>query len=235
MGEALFWYPLCTNSVEIYSNSHWAPVPAKILSHLGHFTERSCFVTQRGETDGEETNTEMSLIRVFFFLAFSLFSPLHGLSHSLCVYPASRFRQCGWLWIHLSLLLLAFLSLLSFVIPSIIETSHPPLLPIRSPNPTPGPAQAPGPLPPPRELNYVWWDPVRRRIRHSLDHDLHNPCSPEHPMWLPSVRADVPTCTHMKPCQKRRQYSQWNVQTLAQTFDFNGDGRAHTHTRWTRW
>lgn len=118
----------------------------------------------------------------FFFLAFSLFSPLHGLSHSLCVYPASRFRVCGWLWIHLSLLFLAFICLLSFVIPSIIETSHPPLLPIRSPNPTPGPARAPGPLPPPRELNYVWWDPARRRIRHSPDHDLHNPCSPEHPM-----------------------------------------------------
>lgn len=62
---------------------------------------------------------------------------------------------CGWLWIHLCLLFFAFISQLSFMIPSIIETSHPPLLPVRSQNPTSSPAQAPGPLPPPRELNYV--------------------------------------------------------------------------------
>lgn len=77
--------------VEVYPYSHWAPVPAKILSHLGCFTERSCFVTQ-GETDGEEANTEMSLVCVIF-IAFSLFSPLHGLSDSLCVYTVS---PCMW-------------------------------------------------------------------------------------------------------------------------------------------
>ena len=88
MGEALFWYPLCTNPVEVYPNSHWAPVPAKILSHLGHFTERSCFVTQGEETDGEEANTEMSLVRVFFFFfsfRFPSFLPCMACHiHSAC-------------------------------------------------------------------------------------------------------------------------------------------------------
>lgn len=79
------------NPVEVHPNSHWAPVPAKILSHLGYFTERSCFVTQ-GETEGEEANTEMSLVPVdlfFIYCIFPLFSLAWLVGCTLCVPSAS--------------------------------------------------------------------------------------------------------------------------------------------------
>lgn len=70
---ALFWYCLHRDPIEVYLNSHWAPVLAKILSDLRYFTERSCLVTQ-GETDGEEASKEVSLALVFIALTpvFSL-------------------------------------------------------------------------------------------------------------------------------------------------------------------
>lgn len=164
-------------------------MPAKILSHLGNFTERSCFVTQ-GETDGEEANTEMSLVCVIF-IAFSLFSPLYGLSDSLYVYTVS---PCMWVAVPPQNPVSSLLSLASsppwshLLLKPAIQPSS---LCSPKPNPKPSPAQAPGPLPPPWELNYVCRDPVRWRIHHSPDRDLYNPCSPEHLMWLPWVRGQM--------------------------------------------
>lgn len=191
MRWALFWYCLYTNPVEAYPNSHWAPVPAKILSHLGYFTERSCFVTQ-GETDGEEANTEMCIVRAFYctFPLFSLAWLVRSTQseYTSSVFPPVNVGGCGSTS--------HFPSLPPSAIPP--PWSHLLLKPVNhpsslcSPNSAPSPAHAPGPpAPSPRELNYIWW--LRRRNR--LSRDLHNPCSPEHPMWLPCMWADVPTCT----------------------------------------
>lgn len=94
---------------------------------------------------------------------------------------------CG-LWSHLSLYFTASISHLCFMIPSIIETSRSALFPA-FPKPSPGPG-----TPAPTmgvELCMVGFS--EQRIRHRLSHDLHNPCSPEHPMWLPCMQADIPT------------------------------------------
>lgn len=137
MRWVLFWYCLYTDPVEVYPCSHRAPLPAKILSRLGNFTERSCFVTQGGKRMVKKP-TLRCLLSVLFLLPFPSFHPCMACQiHSL---RAHRLHACGWLWIPLSLLSLAFISHLSFMIPSIIETSHPPLLPaLPKPKPSPGP------------------------------------------------------------------------------------------------
>lgn len=60
--------------------------------HIWDASLRDHALWPRGKPDGEEANTEMSLVCVIF-IAFSLFSPLHGLSDSLCVYTVS---PCMW-------------------------------------------------------------------------------------------------------------------------------------------
>lgn len=93
MSYPLLWCCLYTNPVEDYPHSHWARVPARLLSHLGYFIERSCSVTQ-GEMEGEEANTEMSLVCYFFFFYycfFPLFSPPHPVTFTL-----DLASQCIW-------------------------------------------------------------------------------------------------------------------------------------------
>lgn len=167
MSYPLLWCCLYTNPVEDYPHSHWARVPARLLSHLGYFIERSCSVTQ-GEMKGEGANTEMSLV-CYFLLFFSLFSPLHILSHSLWIWP-----QCIWVAMDPHYPHSPFHFLLSSAIsPSWSHLLLKPVAPLLKL--TQSPAQATGPLLPPQELNYAWWDPGRRRIRYSLDRDLHYP------------------------------------------------------------
>lgn len=116
---------------------------------------------------------------VFFNCVFLLFL-LAILSDPLSMYAASPpnpdFCSCGWLQTHLSPP--SFISHLSFMIPSIIETGRPaPSSFLMLPEPqTPSRVQALGLLPPPQDLNYAWCVSVRRRILR----DLHNPCSLEH-------------------------------------------------------
>lgn len=130
----------------------------------------------------EQANTGVPLF--CYLIAFLLFLPLRGLSDVLRVSTKPPPHVRGP-WIHLCLPAPAFISGLSFMITSIIETSRSPPPP-RVPQ-TPNRVQAPGPLPSPQELNYVWCISVRRRILR----DLHNPCSPEHLMQLPCTRTHI--------------------------------------------
>lgn len=86
MGEALFWYPLCTNPVEVYPNSHWAPVPAKILSHLGHFHGEIMLCDPEGRNGWRRSqHWDLSHPCFFFFLRFPSFLPCTACHiHSAC-------------------------------------------------------------------------------------------------------------------------------------------------------
>lgn len=112
--------------------------------------------------------------------------------HLRSVYMCSISPPC--MWVAVDPAFSAFISHLSFMILSIIETSQSPLLPA-----LPKPSPCPGTPAPTMGVELCMVGSVRRRIRHSLSRDLHNPCSPEHPTWHPCMRADIPHMhTHAK-------------------------------------
>lgn len=130
----------------------------------------------------EETMVKEPTLRclMFFFncvfLLFLLANLVRSTQHVRSVSTEPRFL---FMWVAADPPLPpSFISHLSFMIPSIIETSRPaPSSFLMLPEPqTPSRVQALGLLPPPQDLNYAWCVSVRRRIRR----DLHNPCSLEH-------------------------------------------------------
>lgn len=111
------------------------------------------------------------------------------------VYMCSISPPCMWVAVDPCLL-----SLLCFHQPSQL---HDPIYywnqSVTPPSALPEPSPGPGTPAPTTGVELCMVGSVRRRIRHSLIRDLHNPCSPEHPTWLPCMRADIPHMyTHAK-------------------------------------
>lgn len=143
-----------------------------VTSGILHWEIMLCDPGGNGRRRSQHWDVSCLLFLFFIIIVFSLFSPLHILSHSLWICPLNVY---GWLWTPTTPTL-RFTSCFHqpFLLhdPIYYWSQSPPNHPLKL---TQSPAQAMGPLPPPQELNYAWWDPARRRIRYSLDRDLHYP------------------------------------------------------------